>query len=150
MEAGDTPVLVHNNNGNIPGAGPRPSVPDGKTSAHADDASFLSGWATKPKVGPSYTRVAPEKVFEVTDEIGAARTPAGFRDHGVDSQYFASRAERQAAVARPNEPIEVDRDMCDDCIDWFRALAKHRGVPQEVTDPSGLNRFDTDGNWTQP
>ncbi|WP_439145692.1 hypothetical protein [Streptomyces canus] len=81
--------------------------------------------------------------------MGAARTPSGFRDHGVDGQYFASHAERQAAVARPNEPIEVDRDMCDDCVDWFKALAKHRGVPQEVRDPSGVNHFDVNGNWTQ-
>jgi hypothetical protein len=39
--------------------------------------------------------------------------------------------------------------MCDDCVDWFKALAKHRGVPQEVTDPTGINHFDVNGNWTQ-
>jgi hypothetical protein len=80
--------------------------------------------------------------------MGYPRRP-DWRDHGVDGQYDASHAERQAAVANRNEPIEVDRAMCDECIDWFQALAKHRGVPQQVTDPSGVNRFDENGNWTQ-
>ncbi|WP_282205905.1 LamG-like jellyroll fold domain-containing protein [Kitasatospora fiedleri] len=150
VQAGRTPVLVHNNNLPVPpGVCPRPAVPSGKTAAHADDASFLSGWASKPKPDSAYTRVHPSEVLQLTDDMGAERTPAGFRDHGVDGQYFASHAERQAAVGRPNEPIEVDRDMCDDCIDWFKKLAQHRGVPQKVTDPSGINHFDVNGNWTQ-
>jgi hypothetical protein len=70
-----------------------------------------------------------------------------WRDHGVDGQYDASHVERQAAVARPNKPIDVDRDMCDECIDWFKALAQHRGVPRQVTDPTGVNIFGVDGTW---
>lgn len=60
-----------------------------------------------------------------------------------------SHAERQAALARPNEPVEVDRDMCDDCIEWFKHEAVHQGQVQRVTDPSGVNVFHPDGTWSQ-
>jgi hypothetical protein len=75
-------------------------------------------------------------------------TPAGFRDHGVDGQYHASHAERQAALAEPGTPIGVDRPMCDDCIDWFKQYAEHHKIEQRVTDPTGVNVFHPDGRWT--
>ncbi len=54
----------------------------------------------------------------------------------------------QAAFADPNTPIGVDLAMLDDCVEWFKWLAKNRGVEQRVTDPTGVNIFGTNGLWT--
>ncbi|MEU5722817.1 DNRLRE domain-containing protein [Micromonospora sp. NPDC047738] len=138
--AGDEPVLVHNEDPC------KPSVPK-KASAHAEGDSTLSGWGDAP---PAYNRsVSPEDVLAETHQMGAVPTPAvpAFLDHGVPGKYYASHAERQMALLHPDAPIEVDLDMCDDCIDWFIRRAAHRGKTQRVTDPTGTNVFRPDGRW---
>ncbi len=133
--AGNEPVLVHNQNLQC------------KTRASAGGDTFSSGWTAKLPRGTT-ARVHPSIVLDATEEIGHPRRP-DWRDHGVDGQYDASHAERQAAVAHPGKPIEVDRAMCDDCIDWFKAFAKNKGIRQVVTDPTGTNIFEPDGSWRQ-
>jgi large repetitive protein len=138
--AGDEPVLVHNVGGKK-GKGKGPCI------GEAGGENFRSGWSDKYPEGT--TRVPPSEVLDLTEKMGHPRRP-DWRDHGVDGQYDASHTERQAAVAKPNEPVDIDRPMCDHCIDWYSDLAKHRGVPQEVREPGGLtNKFDVNGRWTQ-
>ncbi|MFJ6166014.1 LamG-like jellyroll fold domain-containing protein [Micromonospora orduensis] len=139
----DEPVLVHNYDVEYPDACKLPPV-KGKAQAQTPNTSTLSGWSGS---AGGHTRVPPQTVLGLTAQMGGPVTPGRFMDHGVDGQYYASHAERQAAIADPNQPIGVDRPMCDDCIDWFKSLAKHRGVEQRVTDPTGVNIFRPDGTW---
>lgn len=45
------------------------------------------------------------------------------------------------SVVRPNEPLGVSKDMCTNCQDFYKVLAKYRQVEQVVRDPSGTWSF---------
>lgn len=71
-------------------------------------------------------------------------------DLGVDGWYYATHAERQVAIMRPNQPIWVSWPMCIDCPKWFRAHARRTGLVQVVTDPTGTFVFLPNGQMMPP
>jgi filamentous hemagglutinin len=85
--------------------------------------------------------VSPQEVLGFQKQIGFPIRRAGAMDQGVPGQYFASHAERQAALLKPNAPIEVSSPMCSDCQAFFQRLAEYSGVEQQVTDPLGTHFF---------
>src|SRR4029077_5492860 len=79
--------------------------------------------------------------------------PAGALDQldqgGFRGKYYASHAEKQQIVARPNEPVGVSRPMCDDCIRFFQREAAYQGRPITVSDPQTTRVFSRDGSITE-
>ncbi|MFF8510855.1 LamG-like jellyroll fold domain-containing protein [Streptomyces sp. NPDC015492] len=150
--AGDSSVLVHNNNGGgddscpISMASPDsvawPKFRSTKTASETDGKFTLSGWsARKPK---SFTQVNVADVAAKRLEIGMPIRKHGL-DNGEPGRYFNSHAEKQAEIMNPGGSHMVSRPMCDDCVDFFSRLAKHDGQVKTVSDPDGVNVFNTDG-----
>jgi hypothetical protein len=85
-------------------------------------------------------RVGPRQIERHLDDM---------RQNGVDFQFDNPRhinhAEVKQSVARPNEPIYVDRPMCGSCQRFKTADAMHRQRPQMVTDPDATRVFYPDG-----
>ena len=68
----------------------------------------------------------------------------------VVGAFYASHAEKQAAIARPNRPIGVSLPMCPDCRAYFRRVAGSSGRVQVVADPDMVRVFHPDGRITSP
>ncbi|MFV0387738.1 MAG: hypothetical protein ACK5NT_03195, partial [Pyrinomonadaceae bacterium] len=121
----------------------------------ADGDKTLSGWKGKQNPRPSgYRDVSPEDVRDYSELIGHELKNGGANDQvargGFRGKYYASHAEKQLAVARPNEPIGVSRPMCADCQRFFSRLARYQERPQIVTDPDGTRIFYPDGTVSGP
>lgn len=106
----------------------------------------LSGWKEIPE-RPS--KAKPEDVAHHSKKIGHELTPNKLKDNersgGFKGKFNASHAEKQQIVDRPNEPVGVSRDMCSDCISFFKKEAKYRNQFQIVSDPKITRVFDPDG-----
>lgn len=120
-----------------------------KCDAETDAVQTLSGWQGKKPDPPNITRADPQDVLDLQQEIGHPVRRAGAMDQGVPGKYFASHAERQAAVLDPNAPVNISLPMCSDCQEFFKSLAAHRQQTQIVTEPGGITRrFHPDGSMT--
>jgi hypothetical protein len=119
-----------------------PASLQGKTVSTAEGSRTMSGFLEKPT---GYSGVSPADVLSYTREIGAPVRRAGAFDRGTPGQYFASHAERQAAMLEPGKPIDVSSPMCDDCIVWMQKHAARIQRPQPVTDPNVTRVFNSDG-----
>lgn len=119
-------------------------LPKNKTVA-SDGIQTVSGWSKNE----GFTSVPPEDVAAYSDKIGHELQPAGGLDQikngGFPGKYNASHAEKQMAVASPNEPIGVSREICNDCYNFFKLHAQETGKPQIITDPEGTHVFYPDG-----
>ncbi|WP_149256886.1 RHS repeat-associated core domain-containing protein [Actinomadura sp. K4S16] len=136
VEAGDTPVLVHN------AAKPKlcfPEFDEGKTAAHAGGVFTLSGYADDVPTG--FVRPSLEEIAKVQESIGKARVPFFMDNSAGDGAYYLSHAEKQAAVLRPGAEVTVTRRMCDDCFQFFTDLARATKKQHTVIDPSGPYLF---------
>ena len=115
--------------------------PRNKTVAATESGiRTLSGW--KPEPGYSQTTT---QVMEYSQEIEHRLTHAGPLDKGVPGRYNASHAEKQLSVASPNTPIAVSSEMCLDCQEYFKTLARYTGKRQVVADPKVTRIFRPDG-----
>lgn len=101
----------------------------------------LSGW----KEEPGYLQKTAE-VMAYSQEIGYQLKPAGPLDKGIPGRYNASHAEKQMSIAEPNQPIGLSKEMCLDCQEYFRALARYRGKLQVVAEPKVTRIFRPEGN----
>jgi len=119
---------------------------ESKTAA-SDGEKTLSGWK-KPRPN-GYGDATPEEVVAMSKEIGHELKPHR-RDLDFPGQYYASHAEKQLSLTRPNEPIGASRRMCADRQAYFSKLAKSRGADQVVTDPDGMRIFRPDGSFIGP
>jgi len=117
-----------------------------KCLANTDDAQTMSGWSDRPPPPPGTTRVPPEDVLKLQEEIGHPIRPNSFLDNGVPGQHYASHAEKQMAVLDPNKPVRIDLPQCKDCIDFYQKLAMHRNQAQTVIGPDGTRTFLPDGS----
>lgn len=52
---------------------------------------------------------------------------------------------KKLLTEKPNEPIGVDRPMCDDCTSFAQKQAIAAGKLVVVTDPNGTHIFQPDG-----
>jgi hypothetical protein len=113
----------------------------------ADGGKTMSGWEEPRPDG--YDFATPHEVRDYSKEIGHDLRSSGARDHvgdgGFDGAASASHAEKQMAVAHPNDPLGVSKPMCNDCQQFFQQHARFQGKPQTVTDPLGTWRFPADG-----
>jgi len=127
--------------------GARDSLPEArgqKTVARTEGGDvFESGWTDSPgfEGKPGQT----ERVGVEGAEAGHETDPHVFDPKGTEGGYESSHAERQAAVASPDDPVGVSRDICAACQSWFKARAVSRGIPQFVADPAGTHVFMPDG-----
>jgi len=116
----------------------------------SDGNKTVSGWSEPPE---GYSQATPEDVAAHSKKIGHELKPAGANDQinrgGFPGKYNASHAEKQMALASPNEPAGVSKPMCSDCIEFYKAQAKYSGQPQTVTDPDMTRVFNTDGTVTE-
>jgi hypothetical protein len=123
-------------------------VPKGAVAATADGARALSGWSER-EPGFIDAEDAIKKVVELSKKIGHPLTPKGALDHvkdgGFPGKFDASHAEKQLAATRGSTPIAVSREMCDDCIEFFKKLAQYRKECQVVADPRWVRVFRSDG-----
>jgi large repetitive protein len=115
-------------------------APGRKTMGIAADTRTLSGWVPAEMEG--FSRVSPEEMLAFQELIGHPTVMSGAADRGLPGAYLATHAERQAAVLKPNTPIEVvGNNICPDCHVFFQNVANYRGVAQQVTDASGTYNF---------
>jgi hypothetical protein len=121
-------------------------VPEGKTVAGTPSGvRTLSGYGA-----PGYTS-AVRGVMAQSYAMGHTLRSAGGRDFGYPGVYYASHAERQAAVVTIREPITVSRPMCSDCIRWFRDFARSNQDKSVVIAPNQINIFTPNGaHWIAP
>lgn len=107
---------------------------------------------------PGFTGVQPEDVAAHVDDMRRAGVDfelpaAGAKDQlsrgGFKGKHYAGHAEKRLAVARPNQPIEVNHVMCDNCYGFFKAEAKFRNHEQMVIDPFATRVFSPDGTVTE-
>ena len=110
----------------------------------------VSGWTSIPERDVA---VDPELVHEHAEAIGHDLRPAGALDQvdegGFPGKYYASHAEKQQIVVRPDEPVGVSRPMCDDCIRFFQREAAYQQRPVTVSDPQTTRVFFRDGSITE-
>jgi hypothetical protein len=104
----------------------------------AGSTRTLSGWGPAPE---GFSRATPQDVLAFQNQIDFPVRRAGALDQGTPGQYYASHAERQAAVLEPNTPITVSSRICVDCEAFFSHLAEYTGVEQQVTDIYGTWHF---------
>jgi hypothetical protein len=113
-------------------------VPEGKTGARSPSGDqTISGWG-KDKASLDDVRDLSNKIDH---EIVPNRDLDG---NGGAGAYNMSHAEKKLA-AKTDGPIGVSRPMCLDCQFFFAKLAKHRGKPVLVADPTGVRIFRPDG-----
>jgi hypothetical protein len=107
----------------------------GKTAAYAAGKFTLSGWGNSADIPAEITRVAPQEVMALQQEIGFPARAAGAFDRGVPGQYYASHAERQAYMLEPGEPITVSNEVCSNCQAFFQQAVNDSQAAQTVIDP---------------
>jgi uncharacterized Zn-binding protein involved in type VI secretion len=117
-----------------------------KKTVSSDGKKTVSGWSETPR---GYQNVSPEEVAAYSNKIGHDLKPAGGQDQvnrgGFPGKYHASHAEKQMALASPDEPIGVSKPMCPDCQGFFSKHAVHTGKSQTVSDPEMTRIFNPDG-----
>ena len=114
------------------------------SAAGAQQTTTQSGWA-QPRP-PGITGVDPQQIINLENQMGFPLKNGGAFDQGTLGKYFASHAERQAAFLNPNLPVRVDKEMCQDCQNYFQALAQHTGQAFTVHDPVFTRIFEPDGS----
>jgi RHS repeat-associated protein len=117
-----------------------------KCIGNTDNVQTMSGWSDRPPPPPGTTRVPPQDILDLMDEIGHPISPNSSLDNGVPGQSAASHAERQAAVLDPGAPIRVDIPQCADCQEFFGRLAFHHQQTLVVTGPDGTRTYLPDGS----
>lgn len=100
-----------------------------KTIAASRYGIYTSGWE-KLEGSAANTinqNVVPKDVMNTYNENKHKKRGAGFLDHGETGQYYASHAEKKAAVDSKNingkgsvVPIGISSPMCKDCQGYFR------------------------------
>ena len=116
-----------------------PAALQSKTVSVAGEVQTLSGWAANARVS-DFTRVSPQAVMGLSAEIGYPLRGAGAFDRGVFGQYFASHAERQQALLG-SRTMDITQPMCQDCVGFFQALSRARGVPYAIQEPAATRLF---------
>jgi hypothetical protein len=118
-----------------------------KTVATVGKFQTLSGWGPKPST--AFSSVDPLDILKYSEQIGHPIKRQGALDHGVPGQFYASHAERQAALLNSGI-IEVHPlPMCPDCVAWFRRHATFTKKQYVVRDPQNINIFYPDGSLKQ-
>ncbi|OPX86541.1 MAG: hypothetical protein A4E53_02974 [Pelotomaculum sp. PtaB.Bin104] len=117
------------------------TVPKGKTAASVEGKKTVSGWESGPGA-----RENTDAVMQLSKKIGHDLQPNKLLDQGVPGRYNACHAEKQAAVLAPNKPIAVSEVMCNNCRNFFQALARYTGKPQTVAEPRAVWIFKPDGS----
>ena len=117
-------------------------------AATAQDRWTMSGWGNDWGVFLTNTFLFeygrnPERFTQLGYQLQAPR--AAFLDAGVIGRYWATHAEKQLSYRAPNEPIGVNRPMCDDCQNFFKQLAQRTSQIQVVADPSVTRIFYPNG-----
>jgi hypothetical protein len=163
VEAGDTAVLVHNDNGPKPGDATcpiiLPTLPKLPAEYSSKTVSFngklwmVSGGRFELPAG--FTRPLASDMEQMAQDIGYETMPAEisrpgakFLDNGEEGSYNLWHAEKQGSVLSPGTPQAVSKAMCDDCIAWHVKLAVYLNKSIYITEPGGVFRFDPDGGWT--
>ncbi|WP_051969696.1 DNRLRE domain-containing protein [Kitasatospora azatica] len=163
VEAGDTPVLVHNDNNPKPGDATCPIVLPTPPKLPASFKSKTVSWDGKLwtvsggrfKLPSGFTRPAEPDMEQMAQDIGYEASPAEalkpgqtFLDNGEEGSYNLWHAEKQGSVLSPGSPLAVSKEVCDDCMVWFTKQAVFLNRSLYITDPFGVFRFDPDGGWT--
>ena len=117
-----------------------PKPQGAKTVAGTSDGTTkTSGW------GSDVSNIDP--VAKLSKQIGHTPEPHPMDAKGHPGSYHNSHAEKQVAAQTGGaKPIGVSKAMCLDCQMFFKKLAKHRGKPVVVADPSGIRVFMPDGS----
>ncbi len=116
-----------------------------KTVAISEGHKVVSGFTEEPPEG--FERATTDQVRELAHDLNEYEfTNGGASDQGEVGRYYASHAEKQAAVLSPNKPIGVSKPMCLDCRKFFRELAKEKDKIQIVADPEKTRIFKPDGS----
>ena len=92
------------------------------------------------------------KIAEIekhSKEIGHTLAPHVHDTAGKPGSYHAVHAEKQSIVERPNTPVAVTREMCPDCVNFFRREAAFQKHNQVVTDPVATRVFEPSGAITE-
>ena len=82
-------------------------------------------------------------------EIGHTLAPHVHDTAGKPGSYHAVHAEKQAIVEHPNTPVAVTREMCPDCVNFFKREAAFQKHNQVVTDPAATRVFEPSGAITE-
>jgi filamentous hemagglutinin len=124
-----------------------PKASDHKTVATVGKFQTLSEWS--PKRSEAFTSVDPLDILRYSEKIGHPIKRNGKLDHGVPGQFYASHAERQAALLNSGL-IEIHpHPMCPDCVAWFQRHAAFTKKQWVVRDPKNINVFYPDGSLKQ-
>jgi hypothetical protein len=118
-----------------------------KTVATVGKFQTLSGWGKNRS--SAFTSVDPIDILKYSEQIGHPITRQGALDHGVPGQYYASHAERQAALLHSGLIDIHPKPMCPDCVAWFQAHAKYTKKQWVVRDITNINIFYPDGSLKQ-
>jgi hypothetical protein len=114
-----------------------------------------AGVEGKPKMsGSAHLSAAGEegKIAAIeahSKEIGHKLTPHGHDAPGKPGSYHAVHAEKQAIVEHPNAPVAVTREMCPDCVNFFKREAAFQKANQVVKDPVATRVFEPSGAITE-
>jgi hypothetical protein len=113
-------------------------VPESKTGARTvAGKQTISGW------GQDITSI--DNVRNLSNKIGhEVEINPNLDKAGHPGSYNLSHAEKKLA-AISDEPIGVSRPMCLDCQFFFARLARYRGKPVVVADPTGVRIFTPEG-----
>ncbi|WP_181575152.1 hypothetical protein [Actinomyces sp. Z5] len=126
-----------------------PKTERNRTKAVSSDHNkTLSGWGgNRPS---EFHKPNVDEVLAKQREIGHPPVDMGGRDHGVLGQCKASHAERQQSLIAKEPDIGVSKNICPDCMGYFRKLAAYEGREWRVTDPRGTWLFRPDGSVVKP
>ena len=114
-----------------------------------------AGAGTKPKMsGRAHLSEQGEeaKIAEIeahAKKIGHILDPHARDAPGKPGSYLAVHAEKQAIVEHPNTPVAVTREMCPDCVSFFKREAAFQRQNQVVNDPAGKHVFEPSGAVTE-
>lgn len=107
----------------------------------------LSGFDGKTTKAPEeFTRVSLDTMFDYCKEIGHELPPKvpAFYDNGREGSYFACHAEKQLSLLT-DKPIGISKDMCPNCVEYFKKHAAHTNQVKITTDPKKTRVFFPDG-----
>jgi len=107
----------------------------------------LSGFDGKTTKAPEgFARVPLDTMFDYCKKIGHELPPKvpAFYDNGREGSYFACHAEKQLSLLT-DEPIGISRDMCPDCVEYFKKHAAYTNQVKITADPKKTRIFFPDG-----
>lgn len=110
--------------------------------------------ATPKMSGSAHLAAAGEeaKIAEIekhAKEIGHTLAPHVHDTAGKPGSYHAVHAEKQSIVEHPNAPVFVTREMCPDCVNFFKREAAFQKHNQVVSDPVATRVFEPSGAITE-